>query len=175
MNLSSYEGPRNGDYVAYVDQLMRASPEYRRTLRSIDGAIQTAVVTPGSQAASPMSQLRNTLQKARDMAEQAQQMPGARTTAAAQPAQRTAAARRPNTAVTKQEAQQRFKAMEREIEGQKAQNAQNARKPWVSPGSLALIVGGMILSQFIQGFGVLLAIMGLMSLVGGVLKRLQGR
>ena len=172
MNLSSYEGPRNGDYVAYVDQLMRASPEYRRTLRSIDGAIQTAVVTPGSQAASPMSKLRNTLQKARDMAEQAQQVPGARTTAAAQPAQRTAAARRPNTAVTKQEAQQRFRTMEREIEGQKAQNG---RKPWVSPGSLALIVGGMILSQFIQGFGVLLAIMGLMSLVGGVLKRLQGR
>ena len=172
MNISSYEGPRNGDYVAYVDQLMRASPEYRRTLRSIDGAIQTAVVTPGSQAASPMSQLRSTLQKARDMAEQAQQMPGARTTAAAQPAQRTAAARRPNTAVTKQEAQQRFRAMEREIEGQKAQNG---RKPWVSPGSLALIVGGVILSQFIQGFGVLLALMGLMSLVGGVLKRLQGR
>ena len=172
MNPSSYEGPRNGDYVAYVDQLMRASPEYRRTLRSIDGAIQTAVVTPGSQAASPMSQLRSTLQKARDMAEQAQQVQGARTTAAGQAAQRTAAARRPNTAVTKQEAQQRFKAMEREIEGQKAQNG---RKPWVSPGSLALIVGGMILSQFIQGFGVLLAIMGLMSLVGGVLKRLQGR
>lgn len=172
MNPSSYEGPRNGDYVAYVHQLMRASPEYRRTLRSIDGAIQTAVVTPGSQAASPMSQLRNTLQKARDMAEQAQQVPGARTTAAAQPAPRTAAARRPNTAVTKQEAQQRFRAMEREIEGQKAQNG---RKPWVSPGSLALIVGGVILSQFIQGFGVLLALMGLMSLVGGVLKRLQGR
>ena len=172
MNLSSYEGPRNGDYVAYVDQLMRASPEYRRTLRSIDGAIQTAVVTPGSQAASPMSQLRNTLQKARDMAEQAQQVQGARTTAAGQAAQRTAAARRPNTAVTKQEAQQRFRAMEREIEGQKAQSG---RKPWVSPGSLALIVGGMILSQFIHGFGVLLAIMGLMSLVGSVLKRLQGR
>lgn len=172
MNLSSYEGPRNGDYVAYVDQLMRASPEYRRTLRSIDGAIQTAVVTPGSQAASPMSQLRSTLQKARDMAEQAQQVQGARTTAAGQAAQRTAAARRPNTAVTKQEAQQRFKAMEREIEGQKAQNG---RKPWVSPGSLALIVGGMILSPFVQGFGVLLSIMGLMSLVGGVLKRLQGR
>ena len=172
MNPSSYEGPRNGDYVAYVDQLMRASPEYRRTLRSIDGAIQTAVVTPGSQAASPMSQLRSTLQKARDMAEQAQQVQGARTTAAGQAAQRTAAARRPNTAVTKQEAQQRFRAMEREIEGQKAQNG---RKPWVSPGSLALIVGGVILSQFIQGFGVLLALMGLMSLVGGVLKRLQGR
>ncbi|CUA91020.1 hypothetical protein [Comamonas thiooxydans] len=172
MNPSSYEGPRNGDYVAYVDQLMRASPEYRRTQRSIAGTIQTAVVTPGSQAGSPMSQLRNTLQKARDMAEQAQQVPGARTTAAAQPAQRTAAARRPNTAVTKQEAQQRFRAMEREIEGQKAQNG---RKPWVSPGSLALIVGGVILSQFIQGFGVLLALMGLMSLVGGVLKRLQGR
>ena len=137
MNLSSYEGPRNGDYVAYVDQLMRASPEYRRTLRSIDGAIQTAVVTPGSQAASPMSQLRNTLQKARDMAEQAQQMPGARTTAAAQPAQRTAAARRPNTVVTKQEAQQRFKAMEREIEGQKAQNGDKRRgsEGMSAPGS----------------------------------------
>ncbi|MEB5965411.1 hypothetical protein [Comamonas testosteroni] len=172
MNLSSYEGPRNGDYVAYVDQLMRASPEYRRTLRSIDGAIQTAVVTPGSQGASPMSQLRNDLQKARDMAEQAQQMQGARSTAGGRAVQRPAAARRQDAAVTKQEAQQRFKTMEREIEAQKAGTG---RKPWVSPGSLALIVGGVILSQFIQGFGVLLALMGLMSAVGGVLRRLQGR
>ena len=67
---SSYEGPRNGDYVAYVDQLLRASPEYRRTQRSIAGAMHSAVITPGGQASSPMSQLRDTLQKARDMAEQ---------------------------------------------------------------------------------------------------------
>ena len=59
---SSYEGPRNGDYVAYVDQLLRASPEYRRTQRSIAGAMQSAVITPGGQASSPMSQLRVTLQ-----------------------------------------------------------------------------------------------------------------
>lgn len=166
MTPSSYEGPRNGDYVAYVDKLMHASPEYRRTQRSIDGAIQTAVVTPGSQAGSPMSQLRNSLQKARDMAEQAQQATAAPTTVARRPAQRQ------GTALSKEEAQQRFKAMEREIEGKKGQTGS---KPWISPGSILLIVGGIILSQFVQGFGVMLAIMGLMSAVGGALKRLQGK
>lgn len=171
MKFSSYEGPRDGDYVAYVDQLMRASPEFRRTQRSIAGAIQSAVITPGSQVGSPMNQLRSSLQKARamaeEMAEQVQpQTASAPTTVGRRPAQRQ------GQAMTKEEAKQRFKAMERDIESKKGQATS---KPWVAPGSIVLIVGGVILAQFVGGFGVMLAIMGLMSAVGGALKRLQGK
>lgn len=169
---SSYEGPRNGDYVAYVEQLLRASPEFRRTQNSIAGAMQSAVITPGVQARSPMSQLRDTLQKAKDMAEQAERRPIG---------QQTAASRRGNTSqgrtgqsLTREETKQRYKALERDMAGQKAQ-PETKKKPWISPFSLALIVGGTIISQFVPGFGVLLSIMGLMSLVGGVINRLKGK
>ena len=163
---SSYEGPRNGDYVAYVDELLRASPEFRRTQKSIAGAIQTAVITPGVQSSSPIAQLREALQKARDMVEQAQRNQAGR------PAPRTASSGQQGKALTKDEAGQRFKAMEREREGRKAQTAS---KPWVSPFSLALIVGGVIISQFVPGFGAALSIMGLMTAVGSVLHRLKGK
>ncbi|MEG0938159.1 MAG: hypothetical protein RSE32_05310 [Comamonas sp.] len=173
MTPSSYEGPRNGDYVAYVDQLLRASPEYRRTQRSIAGAMHSAVITPGGQASSPMSQLRDTLQKARDMAEQqVERKPVIQKTVAS----RTAAAHpvRGGKTVSKEEAQQRFKALERDIETQKAQAA-TQKKPWISPFSLVMIVGGTIIAQFVPGFGAILSIMGLMTLVGGVLNRLKGK
>ena len=163
---SSYEGPRNGDYVAYVDELLRASPEFRRTQKSIAGAIQTAVITPGVQSSSPIAQLREALQKARDMVEQAQRNQAGR------PAPRTASSGQQGKALTKDEARQRFKAMEREMDGSKAQLA---GKPWVSPFSLALIVGGVIISQFVPGFGTMLSIMGLMTAVGSVLNRLKGK
>lgn len=175
MKFSSYEGPRDGDYVAYVDALMRASPEFRRTQRSIAGAIKSAVITPGSQAGSPMNQLRSTLQKARamaeEMAEQVQpQAATAPTTVARRPAQGQGKAQA--QALTKEEARQRFRAMERDIESKKGQQT---GKPWISPGSIVLIVGGVILAQFVGGFGVMLAIMGLMSAAGSVLKRLQDK
>lgn len=171
MKFSSYEGPRDGDYVAYVDQLMRASPEFRRTQRSIAGAIQSAVITPGSQVGSPMNQLRSSLQKAREMAqEMAEQVQPQTASAPTTVGRRTV--QRQGQAMTKEEAKQRFKAMERDIEGKKGQAAS---KPWVAPGSIVLIVVGVILAQFVGGFGVMLAIMGLMSAVGGALKRLQGK
>ena len=91
-------------------------------------------------------------------------------------ASRTAAAHpvRGGKAVSKEEAQQRFKALERDIENQKAQAA-TQKKPWISPVSLAMIVGGTIIAQFVPGFGAMLSIMGLMTLVGGVLNRLKGK
>lgn len=171
---SSYEGPSNGDYVAYVDELLRTSPEYRRTQRSLAGAMYSAVITPGGQSSSPMAQLRETLQKAKDMAEQqkVQRKPIITQTVAS----RTAAAHpvRGGKAVSKEEAQQRFKAIEREIESQKSQ-ATTQKKPWISPFSLAMIVGGAIIGQFVPAFGTMLSIMGLMTLVGGVLNRLKGK
>ncbi|QXZ09662.1 hypothetical protein KUF54_16970 [Comamonas sp. Y33R10-2] len=166
---SSYEGPSNGDYVAYVDELLRTSPEYRRTQRSLAGAMYSAVITPGGQSSSPMAQLRETLQKAKDMAEQQVER---KTMITQTVASRTAAAQ--PVRGSKEEAQQRFKAIEREIESQKSQAA-TQKKPWISPVSLAMIVGGAIIGQFVQGFGMMLSIMGLMTLVGGVLNRLKGK
>ena len=67
---SNYDGPSNGDYAAYVDKLMRASPDFRRAQRSIAGAIESSVSMPGVQADSPVALLREKLQQARDMVEQ---------------------------------------------------------------------------------------------------------
>ena len=73
------------------------------------------------------------------------------------------------------EAKQRFRAIEREIESQKSQAASNKGRAWVSPFSLALIVGGAVISQFVPGFGAVLSVMGFMSLIGGVFSKLKGK
>lgn len=174
---STYDGPRNGDYVSYVDKLMRANPDFRRTQHTIAGAIQSASATPGVQSESPMAQLRNKLQQAKDMAEQAERK---RTGATLKPAQTRAAQRavsagRPTQAPTVEEAKQRFRAIEREIENQKSQAASGKTRPWVSPFSLVLIVGGVIFSQFVPGFGAVLSLMGFMSLIGGALSKIKGK
>lgn len=64
--MNNYEGPRNGDYVAYVDRLLRASPEFRRTQSSIANAVDQASATPGSQSESPLARMRDKLQQARE-------------------------------------------------------------------------------------------------------------
>lgn len=186
---SNYDGPSNGDYVSYVEKLMRASPDYRRTLRSIDGAVQSAVSTPGVQADSPVAQLRDKLQKARELVEQQVDQQAARKKAAmlspsASPAQRAAqTAQTAQTgqsagsarAVSRQEAQQRFRAIEQEIESQKAKASADKSTPLISPFSVVMIVAGIVISQFASGFGTMLVIMGGLSLVGGVVNKLKGK
>ena len=166
---SGYEGPRDGDYVAYVDQLLRASPDFRRTQSSLAGALESAAATPGEQGAAPMGQLRAKLQQVREIAEQAERSkapaPG-RTVPRAQAS--------PGQVVGKEEARQRLRAIEREIESQKAK-AEPKRQPWISPLALVLIVAGFVISRFVPGFGAVLTVMGFMSLIGGVLSRLKGR
>ena len=183
---ANYDGPSNGDYVSYVEKLMRASPEYRRTLRSIDGAVQSAVSTPGVQADSPVAQLRDKLQKARELVEQQVDQQAARKKAAmlspaASPAQRAAQTAQTGQsagsarAVSRQEAQQRFRAIEQEIESQKAKASADKSTPLISPFSVVMIVAGIVISQFASGFGTMLVIMGGLSLVGGVVNKLKGK
>jgi hypothetical protein len=62
--MNNYEGPRNGDYVAYVDRLLRANPEFRRASNSIASAVGQASATPGSQSESPLAQMRERLEQA---------------------------------------------------------------------------------------------------------------
>lgn len=172
---STYDGPSNGDYVAYVDKLLRASPDFRRTQSSIAGAVQSATSTPGAQADSPMGQLREKLQKARELAEQAERknMKAATPSRAAQ--RQPASISSTGQAPSKEEAKQRFRAMEREIEEQKARANTRKSTPWISPFSVVMIVAGVVISQFVSGFGTMLAIMGLLSLVGGVANKLKGK
>ena len=175
---SNYDGPSNGDYVAYVDKLLRASPDFRRTQRSIAGAVQSAVATPGAQADSPVSQLRDKLQKARELVEQQASQQAARKQATTLQPAVSPAAQAPGTgrrAASKQEAQQRFRAIEQEIESQKAKASADKSTPFISPFSVVMIVAGIVISQFASGFGTMLVIMGGLSLVGGVVNKLKGK
>lgn len=58
MKNAGYEGPPDGDYVAYVDKLLRASPEYRRTQQSVGQAVMRAEHSPGSAGEISISELK---------------------------------------------------------------------------------------------------------------------
>lgn len=61
MNPTTYDGPRDGDYVTYVERLVRANPEYRAMERRIAEATGQRSL-PGGQA---LDRLRDTLEQAR--------------------------------------------------------------------------------------------------------------
>lgn len=68
MSTSNYEGPRSGDYVRYVDDLLRASPLYRGSAQSLirDGRTDftDAASTPGEQSFSVLARVREQAQAA---------------------------------------------------------------------------------------------------------------
>lgn len=182
--MNPYEGPRNGDYVAYVDKLLRASPEFRRTSHSIAGAVMQASATPGSQSESPLAQMREKLQQAREAARPLQPAQpdrarregaagavasAARARPAAQGADRNSAAR-----LSKAEARRRFQEIEREIDSRKAQAAPR-RRPWVSPFVLFIVVAGAMLTRVSPALGTAVSLMAWFSLLGNLIAKLRGR
>ena len=70
MNPTTYDGPRDGDYVTYVERLARASPEYRALERRIAEATGQQRALPGGQA---LDRLRDTLEQARGQQARGQQ------------------------------------------------------------------------------------------------------
>lgn len=168
---ASYEGPSNGDYVAYVDKLLRTNPEFVRTQRAIASAINDAGETPGGQADSPASLWREKLQKIREAAEQAQRggaaRPAARTHSVQTGAQ-TAQGR------SKADAKRRFQEIDRDIETKKAQATPKSR-PWIQPFSIFLGVVGIVVSQFSPSFGSMLSLMAFLSLISNVLAKIRGK
>lgn len=185
--MNPYEGPRNGDYVAYVDKLLRASPEFRRTSHSIASAVMQASATPGSQSESPLAQMREKLQQAReavqplqpaqpDQPDQARRVgaagavaSAARARPAAQGADRNSAAR-----LSKAEARRRFQEIEREIDSRKAQAAPR-RRPWVSPFVLFMVAAGAMLTRVSPALGTAVSLMAWFSLLGNLIAKLRGR
>ncbi|GGH64579.1 hypothetical protein GCM10010975_31530 [Comamonas phosphati] len=164
--MNNYEGPRDGDYVAYVERLLRASPEFRRTSSSIASAMGQASATPGSQPESSLTQMRAKLQQAR--AEQFQRTGNA--AGAARPVRTPAAERVPGQA----EAQRRFQQAGRDIDSRK-EPAAPKRRPWVSPLVLLMIVAGAMLAQVSPAIGTVVSLMGWLSLIGNVIARLKGK
>lgn len=182
--MNPYEGPRNGDYVAYVDKLLRASPEFRRTSHSIASAVMQASATPGSQSESPLAQMREKLQQAREAAQPLQPAQpdqarrvgaagavasAARARPAAQGADRNSAAR-----LSKAEARRRFQEIEREIDSRKAQAAPR-RRPWVSPFVLFMVVAGAMLTRVSPALGTAVSLMAWFSLLGNLIAKFRGR
>lgn len=182
--MNPYEGPRNGDYVAYVDKLLRANPEFRRTSHSIASAVMQASATPGSQSESPLAQMREKLQQAREAAQPLQPAQpdqarrvgaagavasAARARPAAQGADRNSAAR-----LSKAEARRRFQEIEREIDSRKAQAAPR-RRPWVSPFVLFMVVAGAMLTRVSPALGTAVSLMAWFSLLGNLIAKLRGR
>ena len=153
---ASYEGPSNGDYVAYVDKLLRTN----------------AVETPGDQAASPAALLREKLQKIREAAEQAQRA-GAARKGSAQTVVGTQAAQTAQGR-SKAEAKRRYQEIEREIDAKKAEATPKSR-PWIQPFSIFLGVVGIVVSQFSPSFGTLLSLMAFLSLISNALAKIKGK
>ncbi|MEG0676244.1 MAG: hypothetical protein RR473_06295 [Comamonas sp.] len=173
---ASYEGPSNGDYVAYVDKLLRTNPEFVRTQRAIASAINDAAEAPGDQAASPAALLREKLQKIREAAEQAQRGGAARPAARKGSAQTAAGAPAAQTAQgrSKAEAKRRYQEIEREIDAKKAEATPKPR-PWIQPFSIFLGVVGIVVSQFSPSFGSMLSLMAFLSLISNVLAKIKGK
>jgi hypothetical protein len=170
--MSNYEGPRNGDYVAYVDKLLRANPEFRRASNSIASAVDQASAVPGSQSESPLAQVREKLRQARD-AQQRIDDTGAGARARAQSAVQ-AQGRAGSAAHSKAEARRRFQEIEREVGSRKAQ-AVPKRRPWVLPFVLFMIVVGAVLTQVSPSIGAMVSLMAWFSLIGSVVARLRGK
>ncbi|WP_280189747.1 hypothetical protein [Delftia sp. PS-11] len=136
---TSYEGPRHGDYVRYVDELLRASPLYRSAsgwTGQGPGDFTDAMATPGAQAQSVAGRVREQVLAAAGKARAAAQQAPA--SAAREPAARASAA--------KAGAKARTKA---------------GRKPGfrLGPGSVLGIAAGMLLSALIPGVGALILLL----------------
>lgn len=71
MSISSYEGPRDGDYVRYVDALLRSSALHHTSDQAgrSDFSTGNAQQTPGGQPASAWERLRQHAQAAVEQAQ----------------------------------------------------------------------------------------------------------
>lgn len=162
MSQNTYEGPRHGDYVRYVDDLLRASPLYRSAAKGwmVQGRsdFTDAVATPGAQSQSVVERVREQVQaaaeKARVAAQQAS-MPSA-------PGRQAPAGDRNAGRVDRgrQAAQAQARAPAIDKAGKKTVFK-------IGPGQVLGIVIGLILAVVIPGIGPFIL---LLTIINAVVK-----
>lgn len=158
MYTSNYDGPRGGDYVRYVDSLLRASPLYRSAFHGLNAGNRSdftdAGATPGAQPASALARVREKAQAAVQQAQEAQR--------AGRPAAQKAQQRK---------ARNPRKQLEAEQAARRAAQQQAQDKPaaasWfrITPGRIVFLVFLAILGMVVPGLGALLLLFGIVSAV----------
>lgn len=162
MSTSNYEGPRGGDYVRYVDALLRASPLYRSGASGLnDGTSRSdftdAASTPGAQPASALARMRERAQEAVQQAQREAQ----RGTQAGKSAGAARKGRRARLELESEQAARRA-----------AQQQQAAAKPrglasWfrITPGRIVFVVILAILAMVLPGLGALVLLFTIINAV----------
>lgn len=161
MSTSNYEGPRGGDYVRYVDALLRASPLYRSGASGLnDGTSRSdftdATSTPGAQPASALARMR---ERAQEAVQQAQRE-----------AQRGTQAG--NSAGAARKGRRARLELESEQAARRAAQQQAAAKPrglasWfrITPGRIVFVVILAILAMVLPGLGALVLLFTIINAV----------
>lgn len=161
MSTSNYEGPRGGDYVRYVDALLRASPLYRSGASGLnDGTSRSdftdAASTPGAQPASALARMRERAQEAVQQAQREAQR-------GTQAGKSTGAARKGRRARLELESEQAAR---------RAAQQQAAAKPrglasWfrITPGRIVFVVILAILAMVLPGLGALVLLFTIINAV----------
>lgn len=144
MRATTYDGPRHGDYVRYVDELLRSSPLYSSAsqgwMAQGRSDFTDVVATPGAQASSVVERMREQVREAADKAR-----------AAAQQASMPAAGRPPAGAAPK--GMRKAERAKSASETRRTPVAAEKKKSWFSPGQLVGIVIALVLAVVIPGIG----------------------
>lgn len=171
MSISSYEGPRGGDYVRYVNAMLRQSALYPASVRALKQSSRSdftgsdALQTPGAQPASAWERLR---EQALAAVEQAQREAQERTQGAQPAGQRS----RGRQGQTNGERAARREA--RKPAPQAMQQSQTSEKKKtgfrITPGHIVLLAILAVVGMAFPGFG---AIVLLIAIVNAVRKGIQ--
>jgi len=164
MTPANYEGPRHGDYVRYVDDLLRASPLYRASVQG--WAVHSrhdfsdAAQTPGAQPQSALEQVR---ERVRAAAAQAQQQQAGRAGAGPRGARKAEARKGARKA---QEAPPAARGGERP-----------AAKRWfqITPGRILTMLVLVGLSLAFPGLGAFILLFALIHAVRGGIRSAQSK
>lgn len=160
MSTSNYDGPRGGDYVRYVDTLLRASPLYRSAAYGMNGGGRSdftdAASTPGAQPASALERVRERAQAAVQQAQREAQPATAKPASPGQPRK----VRRPRQELESEQAARRAAQ-------QLAKDKPASAASWfrITPGRIVFLVFLAIISMAVPGMGALVLLFGIINAV----------
>ncbi|MEG3000420.1 MAG: hypothetical protein RR855_07710 [Comamonas sp.] len=162
MSTSNYDGPRGGDYVRYVDGLLRASPLYRSAFHGLNASSRSdftdAAATPGAQPASALARVRDKAQAAVQQAQDAQR--AAQSTASKGQSRK---ARNPRNPRQQLEAEQAARRAAQQLSQDKPASAASWFR--ITPGRIVFLVFLAIISMAVPGLGALMLLFGIINAV----------